>query len=125
MSAAIRNWIKRPTGPTTTPFWGPVANWGFVVAGIADSQKPAERISPNMTAAMCIYSLLFMRFAWAIQPRNYILFACHASNEAVQLNQMRRYVEWKGSDAGKAADRIAAEQASFAASAVSDASKIK
>jgi hypothetical protein len=38
---------------------------------------------------------------------------------------MRRYVEWKGSDAGKAADRIAAEQASFAASAVSDASKIK
>ena len=95
------------------------------MAGIADSQKPAERISPNMTAAMCIYSLLFMRFAWAIQPRNYILFACHASNEAVQLNQMRRYVEWKGSDAGKAADRIAAEQASFAASAVSDASKIK
>ena len=39
---------------------------------------------------MCIYSLLFMRFAWAINPRNYLLFACHASNEAVQLNQMRR-----------------------------------
>lgn len=31
-----------------------------------------------------------MRFAWAINPRNYLLFACHASNEAVQLNQMRR-----------------------------------
>lgn len=41
-------------------------------------------------AVMCIYSLLFMRFAWAINPRNYLLFACHASNEAVQLNQMRR-----------------------------------
>ena len=39
---------------------------------------------------MCVYSLLFMRFAWAINPRNYLLFACHASNEAVQLNQMRR-----------------------------------
>jgi hypothetical protein len=39
---------------------------------------------------MCIYSLLFMRFAWAINPRNYLLFACHLSNEAVQLNQMRR-----------------------------------
>lgn len=50
-------------------------------------------ISPNMTAAMCVYSLLFMRFAWMIQPRNYILFACHASNEAVQMNQMRRYLE--------------------------------
>ncbi len=43
-----------------------------------------------MTAAMCVYSMLFMRFAWAIQPRNYLLFACHASNEVVQLNQMRR-----------------------------------
>lgn len=31
-----------------------------------------------------------MRFAWAINPRNYLLFACHLSNEAVQLNQMRR-----------------------------------
>lgn len=41
--------------------------------------------------AMCVYSCLFMRFAWEIQPRNYILLACHASNECVQLNQMRRW----------------------------------
>ena len=96
------------------------------MAGLADSQKPAERISPNMTAAMCVYSLLFMRFAWAIQPRNYILFACHLSNEAVQLNQMRRYVGWKnGSSGGGAVDRVDAGGArptgqvqSFAASAV-------
>lgn len=27
-----------------------------------------------------------------ITPRNYILLACHASNECVQLNQMRRYL---------------------------------
>lgn len=40
---------------------------------------------------MCIYSLLFMRFAWMIQPRNYILLACHAANETVQLNQLRRW----------------------------------
>ena len=44
---------------------------------------------------MCVYSLLFMRFAWAINPRNYLLFACHASNEAVQLNQMRRVLSVK------------------------------
>jgi hypothetical protein len=113
----------------TTHFWGPVANWGFVVAGLADSQKPAERISPNMTAAMCIYSLLFMRFAWAIQPRNYILFACHVSNEVVQLNQMRRYVTWKhgqqgevraaGRDSGSgSAASVRKTGESFAASAV-------
>ena len=40
---------------------------------------------------MCVYSLLFMRFAWMITPRNYILLACHASNACVQLNQLRRY----------------------------------
>jgi hypothetical protein len=53
--------------------------------------KPPEVISRNMTAAMCVYSALFMRFAWAIQPRNHLLFACHFSNEIVQLNQLRRW----------------------------------
>ncbi|WPT17591.1 Mitochondrial pyruvate carrier 1 [Picochlorum sp. SENEW3] len=100
----LKAWISSPTGPKTTHFWGPVANWGFVVAGIADSSKPAEMISPNMTAAMCVYSLLFMRFAWMIEPRNYILFACHASNEAVQMNQMRRYVEFRQSSSSSSSD---------------------
>lgn len=43
---------------------------------------------------MCIYSLLFMRFAWEISPRNYLLMACHAANETVQLNQLRRWYQW-------------------------------
>jgi len=30
-----------------------------------------------------------------IQPRNYLLMVCHISNEAVQLNQMRRWLTWK------------------------------
>jgi hypothetical protein len=47
---------------------------------------------------MCVYSLLFMRFAWEISPRNYILLACHASNEVVQLNQLRRW--WVGGRGG-------------------------
>eukprot|EP00887_Chlorella_sp_A99_P002284 scaffold10.g2284.t1 len=81
-----------PTGLKTTHFWGPVANWGFVLAGLADTKKPADLISGNMTGAMCVYSLLFMRFAWMIQPRNYLLFACHASNECVQLYNMSRWV---------------------------------
>jgi hypothetical protein len=44
---------------------------------------------------MCIYSLFFMRFAYMIQPRNYLLMVCHISNEAVQLNQLRRWLTWK------------------------------
>jgi hypothetical protein len=46
--------------------------------------------------------MLFMRFAWMIQPRNYLLFACHASNEMVQLNQMRR---WAGTQPWAAVSR--------------------
>ncbi|KAI3424767.1 hypothetical protein D9Q98_008155 [Chlorella vulgaris] len=92
LGTKLRVWWNSPTGPKTTHTWGPIANWGFVIAGLTDTMtKPPEAISRNMTGAMCIYSLLFMRFAWAIQPRNYLLFACHVSNECVQLNQMRRW----------------------------------
>ena len=32
MASAFRQFINFPTGPKTTHFWGPVANWGFVLA---------------------------------------------------------------------------------------------
>jgi hypothetical protein len=76
----------------STHFWGPLANWGFVLAAIMDMDKPAEAISGPMTTAMCIYSGLFMRFAWMVQPRNYLLLACHASNETAQLYLLQKKV---------------------------------
>jgi mitochondrial pyruvate carrier 1 len=82
-------------GPKTTHFWGPVMNWGFVIAGLADTQKPPEMISGNMTGVLCVYSLLFMRFAWEVKPRNYLLMACHACNEVVQANNLRRHLQWR------------------------------
>jgi hypothetical protein len=37
-----------------------------------------------------------MRFAWRVQPRNYLLFACHATNAAAQTVQVGRWVNyWK------------------------------
>ena len=63
-----------------------------MLAGITDGlTKPPESISVKMTSVMCVYSALFMRFAVRVQPRNMLLFACHACNEVVQLNQLRRY----------------------------------
>ena len=56
--------------------------------------KEPGTISPKMTSVLCVYSALFMRFAWVIQPRNQILFACHFCNECVQLNQLRRWGTW-------------------------------
>lgn len=52
--------------------------------------KPKEKVSPGMTVALCIYSALFMRFALRVQPRNYLLFACHLTNETAQLYQLQR-----------------------------------
>ncbi|GAX84360.1 hypothetical protein CEUSTIGMA_g11782.t1 [Chlamydomonas eustigma] len=94
MAATLRAFWNSPTGPKTTHFWGPVANWGFVVAGLADMQKSPETVSPNMTGTMCIYSCLFMRFAWVVQPRNYLLLTCHMCNEAVQQYQLYRWYSW-------------------------------
>nr|GMC97947.1 mitochondrial pyruvate carrier 1-like [Ipomoea batatas]GME01853.1 mitochondrial pyruvate carrier 1-like [Ipomoea batatas] len=96
LMASFRAFLNSPVGPKTTHFWGPVANWGFVAAGLVDTQKPPEMISGNMTSAMCVYSALFMRFAWMVQPRNYLLLACHASNECVQLYQLSRWAKGQG-----------------------------
>ena len=49
-----------------------------------------------MWAVLCVYSALFMRFSLAIRPKNYLLFACHATNEVVQLNQLRRWYTGSG-----------------------------
>ncbi|KAI8345171.1 mitochondrial pyruvate carrier [Mortierella sp. GBAus27b] len=77
-----------------THFWGPVANWGLPLAAIADFKKDPELISGKMTAALSVYSVLFMRFAWMVQPRNYLLFACHATNEVAQLTQGGRFIQY-------------------------------
>jgi hypothetical protein len=92
LATKLRQAWNSPTGIKTTHFWGPVANWGFVVAGLADWNKPPEKISGNMTFALCVYSCLFMRFAWMVKPRNHLLFACHASNETVQLYHLTRKI---------------------------------
>ncbi|KAG5205761.1 hypothetical protein JEQ12_019011 [Ovis aries] len=73
-------------------FWGPVANWGLPIAAINDMKKSPEIISGRMTFALCCYSLTFMRFAYKVQPRNWLLFACHATNEVAQLIQGGRLI---------------------------------
>jgi len=78
----------------STHFWGPVANWGLPLAAIADAKDNPEKISGKMTTALCVYSGLFMRFAWKVQPRNMLLFACHFANESTQLFQLTRFYQF-------------------------------
>uniref|UniRef100_A0A1I8BRD9 Mitochondrial pyruvate carrier n=1 Tax=Meloidogyne hapla TaxID=6305 RepID=A0A1I8BRD9_MELHA len=70
-------------------FWGPVANWGLPLAALGDfATKDPEFISGPMTCALIIYSSVFMRFAWRVQPRNMLLLACHATNFSAQNLQV-------------------------------------
>jgi hypothetical protein len=79
----------------STHFWGPVANWGLPLAALSDMKNDPEIISPRMTAALIVYSLLFMRFAIKVQPQNMLLFACHFTNEGAQIGQMYRWAAWR------------------------------
>lgn len=35
-----------------------------------------------------------MRFAWMVNPQNMLLFACHVTNEAAQLTQLGRFINY-------------------------------
>ncbi|KAI5017247.1 hypothetical protein ZWY2020_037625 [Hordeum vulgare] len=78
MATAFKAFFNSPVAPKTTHFWGPVSNWG---------------LHPRV---MCVYSGLFMRFAWVVRPRNYFLMATRASNESVQLYQLSCYARVQG-----------------------------
>ncbi|XP_026285085.1 mitochondrial pyruvate carrier 1 [Frankliniella occidentalis] len=93
----------------STHFWGPVANWGIPIAAIADTRKDAAMISGKMTLALSLYSIMFMRFAWRVQPRNMLLFACHFTNECAQLTQGARFINYHHLGGKEAASQPASE----------------
>jgi hypothetical protein len=80
-------------------FWGglgALAGWGMSGSAIYDaSLQGPEVISLTMTPVLIVYSSLFARWAWVIQPRNTFLAACHATNVLAQSNQLRRALEYK------------------------------
>ena len=86
MLAKFLEFVNSPVGPRTVHFWGPLANWALVLAGVADfSTKPAESISTRMTTTLFFYSCFFMRFAWMVKPRNMMLLSCHVCNASMQV----------------------------------------
>ncbi|KAG0664268.1 pyruvate transporter mpc1 [Rhodotorula mucilaginosa] len=98
MASTFIHWAKSPEARKyflSTHFWGPLANWGLPLAAITDlTSKDAKFISGPMTLALVSYSLVFMRFAWRVQPRNYLLFACHATNATAQSLQGARFIQY-------------------------------
>ncbi|KAF2084230.1 UPF0041 domain protein [Saccharata proteae CBS 121410] len=78
----------------STHFWGPASNFGIPIAAVMDTQKDPSIISGGMTAALVGYSSVFMRYAMAVTPKNYLLFGCHAVNFSAQVVQGYRYLNY-------------------------------
>ncbi|KAI1797916.1 hypothetical protein LXA43DRAFT_877507 [Ganoderma leucocontextum] len=142
MASKVVQWLQSPAAREyflSTHFWGPVANWGLPLAALADLTKNEDVISGPMTTALASYSMVFMRFgtysnivmfqasslnvsfsAWRVQPRNYLLFACHATNATAQLAQGARFVNYwymGGKDNKEATQPVAQQIANSAETA--------
>ncbi|KAL2040076.1 hypothetical protein N7G274_006979 [Stereocaulon virgatum] len=78
----------------STHFWGPASNFGIPIAAVLDTQKDPDIISGRMTTALLLYSGTFMRYALAVSPKNYLLFACHFVNFGAQSTQGYRYLQY-------------------------------
>ncbi|KAL3423918.1 hypothetical protein PVAG01_05665 [Phlyctema vagabunda] len=102
----------------STHFWGPVSNFGIPIAAVMDTQKSPELISGSMTGALTIYSATFMRYALAVQPKNYLLFACHFVNEGAQLTQGYRWMQYNKWGGREVELQKAADKSSHAAAGV-------
>ncbi|XP_024944994.1 mitochondrial pyruvate carrier 1 [Cephus cinctus] len=89
ISRETRNYVM------STHFWGPILNFMIPIAAINDMRKSPRIISGNVTLALTAYSLVFMRFALKVNPRNMLLFTCHIINANAQLIQGFRYVNYR------------------------------
>lgn len=75
-----------------------------------------------MTAALTVYSTTFARYAMAVTPKNYLLFACHAINLSSQLTQGYRYLNyWNFGGREKALEEKAKQGANEVKEAAVDA----
>lgn len=83
-------------------YLGAAANWLIPIAAISNLvNMPVENINPQLTGVLAVYSCVFMRWALAISPANYPLFACHVANSTAQTATLVKYALGSGSKTQK------------------------
>ncbi|KAK9818387.1 hypothetical protein WJX72_011813 [[Myrmecia] bisecta] len=75
----------------------------FALAGLSDSQRDAQYISPNMAAALFLFSAVQLRVGWRNSQK--WLLATNTCNAAVQAYNLRRH--WKAKSQWTVSDRDA------------------
>ena len=63
---------------------GAAANWLLPVAAMGAFRNDPKDVDVKMSAVLSAYSFFFIRWALAISPPNYPLFACHFTNSSLQ-----------------------------------------
>ncbi|KAF7271275.1 hypothetical protein GWI33_015829 [Rhynchophorus ferrugineus] len=86
---------QHPAGPKTIFFWAPAFKWGLVIAGLADLQRPVEKISPFQTVALAATGVIWSRYSLVIIPKNYSLFSVNVFVAITQLYQLYRAVDYQ------------------------------
>lgn len=104
-----------------------------VIMRLSALKLPVLFVDPLPVAVLLLYSCVFMRFAWMVKPRNYLLFACHIANSSAQGVLLTRKLKYdmdhpEGPTAAAAepiADASGAPAAVAAAAAVADVAPAK
>ncbi|CDW58239.1 MPC domain containing protein [Trichuris trichiura] len=93
MAKATEYWTKllnHPAGPKTIFFWAPAFKWALVLAGLADSARPPERLSVSQSSALAVTGLVWSRYSLVIVPKNWSLFGVNLLVGTIGIVQLLR-----------------------------------
>ncbi|XP_003384059.1 PREDICTED: mitochondrial pyruvate carrier 2-like [Amphimedon queenslandica] len=95
MTTAIQRFINHPAGPKTIFFWAPTFKWGLVIAGLADINRPAEKLSLNQSTALAATGIIWSRYSVVIIPKNYNLLSVNMFVAWTGLYQLYRIYKYR------------------------------
>ena len=61
MASKFKAFLDHPAGPKTVFFWAPTMKWGLVIAGLADINRPVEKISTGQQCALAATGFIWAR----------------------------------------------------------------
>eukprot|EP01122_Echinamoeba_exundans_P008044 TRINITY_DN2590_c0_g2_i1.p2 TRINITY_DN2590_c0_g2~~TRINITY_DN2590_c0_g2_i1.p2 ORF type:complete len:134 (-),score=27.35 TRINITY_DN2590_c0_g2_i1:67-426(-) len=90
MASGFQAFLNHPAGPKTIHFWAPAMKWGLVIAGLADINRPPERISGPQATALSATGLIWARYSTQITPVNYNLLSVNVFVAITGIYQLAR-----------------------------------
>ncbi|XP_046903649.1 mitochondrial pyruvate carrier 2b [Hypomesus transpacificus] len=97
LPAKLRPLYNHPAGPKTVFFWAPMFKWSLVGAGLADMNRPADKLSVSQSAVLTATGLVWSRYSLVIIPKNWNLFAVNFFVGASGMSQLFRIWQYKQS----------------------------